>query len=182
MERNMIAHCQSGNSDKIYMSCVRENSDGTYSALAKWGRRGKTLQQTFKLTSVSLAQAQAEQEKVFNQKLKAGYVNIDDVNYGGPVTTLTVQDDMEAGDGAPTPRKPRNIRPKENQKKAPAPKAPPKEGVAVCLNHSGIEDKFDEGIEYVFEAHDDPTMIWMFDKEGERQECFSERFEVVDED
>ena len=177
MKRNLIAHCSAGNSDKIYMSCVRENPDGTFCAIAKWGRRGKALQQMFKLTNVTEAQASAEQLEVFAQKLKAGYVDIDDSNYSGPVTTLTVQNDMEADTAASTkPKKKTVTKPK---KAAPA---PPKEGVAICLDNSGIEEKFDQGIEYVFEAHEsDPTMIWMYDKEGQKQECFSERFEVVDE-
>jgi len=179
MRRNLIAHCNAGNSDKIYMSCVRENPDGSFSAIAKWGRRGKALQQMFKLTGVTEAQAVAEQQKVFAVKVKAGYVDIDDSSYDGPVTTLTVQDDMETDTSVPAkpkaPAKPKKVAPKVKIKE------PPKEGVAVCLDNSGIEDKFDQGIEYVFEIHDDPTMIWMFDKEGEKQECFSERFEVTDE-
>lgn len=180
MKRNLIAHCGAGNSDKIYMACVRENPDGTFSAIAKWGRRGKSLQQMFKLTNVTEAQAVAEQEKVFAKKIKTGYVDIDDSDYDGPVTTLTVQSDMEKDDNAPAPKtvpKPKKVTPKVHK-----PKEPPKEGVVICLDNAGIEGLFDKGIEYVFEAHkSDPTMIWVYDKEGKIKECFSERFEVVDE-
>jgi len=131
MRRNLIAHCSAGSSDKIYMACVRENPDGTFSALAKWGRRGKSLQQMFKLTNVTEAQAVAEQDKVFAQKLKAGYVDIDDTDYDGPVTTLTVETDMEADSSAPARPKKTVPKPKKVAPKAPKIKAPPKEGLDV---------------------------------------------------
>jgi predicted DNA-binding WGR domain protein len=178
MKRNLIAHCESGSSDKIYMSCIRENPDGTFSTLAKWGRRGKTLQQTFKLTNVTETQAYAEQKKVFDQKLKGGYVDIDDSSYNGPVTTLTVKDFLEEDNGATAPK------PKAKPKKVTTPKPKPvvqKEGIALCVNNAGMEDKFDQDIEYVFEAHSDPTMIYVYDKLGKKGEFFSDRFEVTDE-
>ena len=140
----------------------------------------------FKLTGVSESKAQAEQQKVFQQKLKTGYVDIDDQNYSGPVTTLTVRSDMEnepGGISKPKPKK-KTETAKERLarlKTAKEAKAKPKEGVVVCIDNAGMEDKFDKGIEYVFEAHSESVMIWVYDKEGKKQECFSERFDVVDE-
>ena len=179
MKRNLIAHSQAGTADKIYMSCVRENTNGTFSTIAKWGRRGKALQQMFKLTSVPEGQAVAEQQKVFAQKLKTGYVDIDDSSYSGPVTTLTVEDFLEADTSSPK-RKKSVPKPKAAPKSKPKPVVP-KEGVVLCLDNAGMEDKFDKGIEYVFEAHSDPMMIFVYDKLGDKGEFFSERFEVVDE-
>jgi len=181
MKRNLIAHCQRGTSDKVYMACIRENPDGTYSVIGKWGRRGNTLQQSIKLSGATLADAESKAQVLFHDKLKGGYVDIMSSSYNGPVTVLTVQSDLEqdpAGIGtaqnpAPAPKKPKKQPPKKP--------AIPKEGVVVCLNNSGMVDKFDEGIEYVYEAHEDEQMLWVYDKLGDKQECFTDRFEIVDE-
>ena len=176
MKRNLVAHCQSGGSDKVYMVCVREElPDGTFGVIVKYGRRGKTLQQSFKVSGVTESQAHAEQRKVFNQKIRGGYVDVEDPSYSGPVELSDLSAYMESEPVSATPAKPPKPKPK------PAPKPAPKEGVAVCVDNSGLEDKFDEGIEYVCEAHDDQELLWVYDKIGSKQECFIERFEVVNE-
>lgn len=48
--------------------------------------------------------------------------------------------------------------------------------VVKCIDNTGIEDKFDKGIEYVCEMHDDINMIYVYDKFGQKQECFRDRF------
>lgn len=52
------------------------------------------------------------------------------------------------------------------------------EDVVICLNNSGMEDKFDESIEYISEKHDDLGMIYVYDKFGQKQECFMDRFKI----
>jgi hypothetical protein len=54
------------------------------------------------------------------------------------------------------------------------------EVIVECVDNSGMEDKFDTGIDYVGEYHPDShgEMIYVFDKNGERRDCFSSRFNV----
>lgn len=49
----------------------------------------------------------------------------------------------------------------------------------VCLNSLGMEDSFDEGIEYVAERHADKNMIYVWDRAAKKQECFKDRFKTV---
>jgi hypothetical protein len=138
-----------------------------------------------KLTNVSENAAMVAQEKAFRKKLKKDYVDINDPNYHGPVTTLTVKDDLEQDPNQSVPV-PSGVRPPEPKRLPPKPPAkkvtPPKDGVATCVNNSGMEDKFDQGIEYVCAATDDPTMIAVYDKFGEIGEYFADRFNVIEED
>jgi hypothetical protein len=50
--------------------------------------------------------------------------------------------------------------------------------LATCRDNLGLEDKFDQGIEYVAEEHHDPDMVWVVDNFGVRQECFKSRFSL----
>ena len=49
----------------------------------------------------------------------------------------------------------------------------------VCVDNTGIEDHFDQGIEYVIENHPDPQMIYAYDKQGEKGEYLVDRFAVL---
>jgi len=51
------------------------------------------------------------------------------------------------------------------------------ENVVECVDNTGIEDQFDEGIEYIFENRTD-DMISVYDRTGTLRECFAERFRV----
>lgn len=46
----------------------------------------------------------------------------------------------------------------------------------VCVNAAGMEDSFDEGATYVAERHPEDDMVYVWDRNGEKRECFSERF------
>lgn len=48
--------------------------------------------------------------------------------------------------------------------------------VLVCVDNSGLEDRFDVGIEYLVEDHNDKTMVYVFDKMGRKDEYFKVRF------
>ena len=50
------------------------------------------------------------------------------------------------------------------------------EQVLICINNTGIEDKFDIGIEYLVEDHPDSSMVYVYDKMGSKGECFKNRF------
>lgn len=52
----------------------------------------------------------------------------------------------------------------------------PTEVVLVCVNNTGVEEFFDVGVEYVYERHKDPSMVYAYDKFGERREMMADRF------
>ena len=48
--------------------------------------------------------------------------------------------------------------------------------VMVCVDNTGMEDRFDLDIEYIVEQHKDRTMIYVYDKMGRKDEYFRLRF------
>lgn len=50
------------------------------------------------------------------------------------------------------------------------------DAVVVCMDNSGIEDRFDVGVEYISERHPDPKMLYVWDKLGCKDEYFKQRF------
>ena len=51
----------------------------------------------------------------------------------------------------------------------------------VCQDNLGIEDGFDEGVTYVAEPHNEDDLIWVWDRNAVKRECFAERFKQVRE-
>jgi predicted DNA-binding WGR domain protein len=192
MRRNLIAHYAGGGSDKVYIACVRENSDGTFSVIGKWGRRGNINQQTVKATVHSEMSAEVEQRRLFNEKITKGYEDIDDASYSGPVTranlTSVLEPEVNNSGLAPKVKKTpvtQYVPPLgDDLRRTPTPAAPKtlqqieeEEGVMVCVNNAGMEDKFDIGVEYVVELHKkDETLIYAYDKFGKKGEYFKDRF------
>ena len=52
------------------------------------------------------------------------------------------------------------------------------DNIVECVNNAGMEDQFDQGVEYIFEGKPG-EMITVFDKCGEKRECFADRFKVI---
>jgi len=50
------------------------------------------------------------------------------------------------------------------------------EDAVICIDNTGMEDKFDEGIEYISEEHSGEGLIYVYDRFGKKQECFEDRF------
>jgi len=184
MKMNLIAHYEEGTSDKIYMACIRANADGTFTVLGKWGRRGRTLAQMVKLTTRNIRMAKDAQDNLFAEKMAKGYVDIDSVAYRGSVTRndqcVRESMELEANDPAPVQKKPT---PQEetgklldNMNKS-AKKQKAFSNVAVCVDNTGIEDKFDEGIEYLCEPHSQKDMIYVYDRFGNKAEYLRKRFQ-----
>jgi len=180
MKRNLIAHYNKGSSDKVYMACVRKEG-ANWVVIGKWGRRGRAMSSQVKFTTVHEAEAYAEQQRLFNAKVNEGYQDIDSAVYNGGVGRHApfIKGQLEPEDGG-VPKTPET--PKSKPKK-PEPPSPPSisdyDLVALCVDISGLEERFDEGIEYVFERHADKAMLWVYDKFGEKRECFFERFRLV---
>ena len=192
-KNNMIAHYKGGGSDKVYLACVRENPDGTWSVIGKYGRRGRNLQSQVKASGVDEFTARNEQRKLFQSKLnKKFYKDVEeDPAYDGTVrrvdTALQPHLEPEISGASKACRPPlrewvRGTPPKKTPpKKAPPKKGPhPSEDVEVkCVDDSGIDDRFDLGISYIAETHVDADMIWVFDKLGNKGEFFKNRFQKV---
>jgi len=243
MKQNVVCHCTTGSSDKVYITSIRTASDGTYTVIGKWGRNGAAnLQSQVKGTFRTEAQAVAEQIHLHTERInKKGYVDIESPAYEGSLTMATpfivknLEDtsDDERGRGLLDIEKGQRYTIKSSNKRkrylngpttvelesgeeaikvlcecghdkfeaVASPDAkrlyrclqcgkvrtpggnevaadpPEDEGVVICTDNKGIEDKFDEGIEYVSEDNPSEEFLYVYDKFGEKQECFRSRFE-----
>jgi len=195
MKRNLIAHYQQGGSDKVYLSCIRDNGDGTLSVLGKWGRRGNIKQQQVKATVNSIVAAEVEQKRLFLEKLAKGYVDIDSSGYNGGVTRQSSFLASHLEPDTAIRQKPlvrnQNSQLPISDTEEETPQVPDvgeetkeetaeslEDGVVICANNIGMEEKFDVGVEYVAEPHDDKTLIWVYDKFGQKGEYFRDRFHL----
>lgn len=182
MKRNLIAHYNKGSSDKVYMACIRKEG-ANWVVIGKWGRRGGSMSSQVKFTTQHEAEAYAEQQNLFHLKIKEGYQDVDSAVYNGGVGRHApfIRSQLEPEVNEPTDAEVVKPTPQVSKKPAPPPKPEPKDEdlVALCVDIAGLEDRFDEGIEYVFERHADKAMLWVFDKFGEKRECFKERFRLV---
>lgn len=184
MKRNMICHYREGTSDKVYMACIRDLGEGKLNVVGKWGRRGRRLKEMVYLrTAGNVSAAVEEQNRLFREKLKEGYIDIDDPSYRGVVSRSDseIREAMELGEETsvtPVPNKPRP--PKPPKVTPPPPPPEEKDFIVVCENNAGFDTHFTVGIEYVAEKCDtDKNMIFVYDIEGKKCMCFKERFKRV---
>ena len=59
-------HCVEGESDKVYQIVLESNPNGTFNVLARWGRRGSTLQEQFKQKGASVYSAMLTMESLLS--------------------------------------------------------------------------------------------------------------------
>ena len=52
----------------------------------------------------------------------------------------------------------------------------------ICINNVGIEDKFDQGVEYVAVALREVGFLTVYDKLGKKQTCMASRFKIAEEE
>ena len=179
-KNNMVAHFEGGTSDKVYVASVRLDKGRGWTVIGKFGRRGKNMQASVKLSGASESEARAEQASLFNAKLRAGYKDISSAEYRGPVSRADMASWLEPEDDGVVVEQ--GIRVPAPKAEKPEPKADDIEGmVAVCLDNNGLSEGFDVGVEYVFEPHAEKGMLWVYDRFGERKACFKERFKLVKE-
>jgi len=179
--RNIVLHYQdtSANSDKVYISAIREEFGGKYLVLIKWGRRGQKLKVQIKLDTDDLKQATTKQRWLTAEKRAEGYVDIEHPLYSGP---LSLSDPwlvsyMEEESGWPPARvnKPHplpngdSVLPLISQEEV--------EEELICCNNEGYEKNFDRGVEYIcVRDPKDRNMILVYDKFGEQVSVFAFRF------
>lgn len=183
-KNNLIAHYQVGSSDKVYLACVRQ-VETSWEVIGKYGRRGRNLRIQVKASGLDEMIARREQKKLFRSKLKRGYKDVEeDLDYDGPVTRTVVAAFLEPEE--------RNLEiddklveklegwteddtfSKESESNSKL------EVEVECVNSAGIEDRFDVGISYVAERrHSDPGMVYVYDKFGNGDKFFSDRFREI---
>jgi len=175
MKNNLIAHCKTKH-DKIYMVCVRKDQTD-WLVMTKWGNYfGGSRPVRFKVQIAynvyDEATARRLQREVFEAKLRKGYQDIDDPAYTGCVkrSSMEIAGNLEKENDTNQPNAP-----KENTSQ---PNAPVESLVAVCMNNTGVEGRFDVGVSYVFEEHDNKHMIWVYDKFGCKMELLQHRFQI----
>jgi hypothetical protein len=183
---NKVCHFHAGVHDKVYILSLkyteRHMGGGFWSVNASWGRRGGVLQSAVKSTSHTYEHAWHDLFEIFKQKLEKGYLDIESVDYHGPLSIdklkahLSSEDfeleDLESASshiGLPDDYEPMDYEEPEK----------PAIGVrkVVCINNLGLEDKFDEGVEYEFLVIlKEADMLLVTGKDGKATECFKERF------
>jgi len=182
-KNNLIAHYKGGGSDKVYLACVRKDSIG-WAVIGKYGRRGRNLQSQMKASGLDEFKARSEQQKLFRSKLKKGtYKDVEaDPTYSGPVTRTcdAVAPFLEPENPDVTQVIPATPPVTPPVPPTPPPSPPEPEDIVVkCVDDLGIEDRFDQGIDYIAEDHSDTDMIWVYDRFGEKGEFFKTRFKRV---
>jgi predicted DNA-binding WGR domain protein len=183
MRNNVVLHCQEGTSDKIYIWAVREKGDG-WEVVGKWGRRGKNVSEQNKGHYAHWEDASIAAQAFAKEKEKKGYVNIRSAGYVGSLTIyspevekflepeieldLSVDDDLTS----PTVSEPKIAMPKLKSDEV---------CVAECLDNTGMEGFFDEGIDYIIESLEDgpeegSQMMLVIDSNGLSKGCYRNRF------
>ncbi len=175
---NLVAHFKEGTSDKVYIVSVYKDGS-SYPVRARWGRRNGTMQEMVKSRHDTMTSAEVAARRLFREKTDKGYEDITGSNYHNGLkmtdpwlvknlhSAATSTSATAAAPAAPTPPKP-------------APSAP-REAELFCMDATGMEAEFDEGLEYVTITHDDPQMIWAFDRNGVKVEKFRCRFGTANE-
>ena len=170
--QNYVAHFYEGKHDKIYAACIRKNTDGTYSVVGKWGRRGRNVAEMTKGKYATLYEACSAAENLFNEKLNKGYEDITSANYIGPLTfdSSDVAQYLEATPltvltPTPEPMSKPDVDPDE-------------EFVVKCLTNVGYKKQFDVGVEYVARYNpEDERFYIVYDKCGQERVVFADRFD-----
>jgi len=181
MKVNRVAHCTEGNSDKVYIvSCVEKNT-GEFDVVATWGRRGRNLQSQTKAKGLGSTLANRQAEDIFWTKTSKKYVDIESPSYRG---NLSMDDFwlggfLEKGGTPAAPVAAPAPIPEPEPEAIPEPLPVSKDFEVECLNALGMGERFDEGVTYMAEPHKEAEMLWVWDINAEKVECFRERFKVV---
>jgi hypothetical protein len=182
--RNLIAISQSQGKisveGKIYIACIRENINGEFEVYSKTGhledgKNNVPLVRTRWFTTNNLHQAEVYQERMFKAKLKKGFQDIEDSIFNG---SLRLAFNAELETESDSDVDPDDIAPVEASAAPVIPAIP--DDVVTCINNAGMEDKFDIGIEYIWDKSsfiNDSDLICVYDKNGVKGEFFRDRFE-----
>jgi hypothetical protein len=195
-----IGHCQDGSSDKIYIASIVPEND-VFRVVGFGGRVGKQLRKYDKGVYSSIDRAVRYRDELFVSKLKKGYQDIENQNltlscrrYYGDLSKESLEQNY--GYHIPPPFESVTINEltlpaqgfkdwdlasqsyvfDESGESDEAKLETSKDWEVKCLNNIGMEDSFNEDVTYIAERHQDDDMIFVWDKNGEKKECFKERF------
>lgn len=169
-KRNRIAVSKEAPT-RISMVCIRELDGGkSYEVYEKEGSfdAGGLFSKVWYITE-TLVSAYAYQDSIFKANLMLGFIDIESAGYTGTLTRKDFLHELEK-------EAEENITDERSVSGAMIQDIP--DDIVICINNVGIEDKFDLGIEYVFERHKDGQMIYVYDKNGVKGEFFYDRFKV----
>ncbi len=203
---NLIGHFDSARSDKLYIAAVRDNQDGTWSMVGKWGRVGGTMREKIRFTG-TYQQAIRAQENTFERKIEKGYVNIESPHYGGHLTLTNhaVERNLEPED-VPNEANERAARKAEGMARIANAKShtetaekleeifeedsgeseeeaveevkakEPEDIVVICKDNHGVESQFTVGVEYLADEIN-AEFVHAWNKFGELTTLDKDRFE-----
>lgn len=180
--RNIVLHYQdaSSNSDKVYISAIREEFGGKYLVLIKWGRRGNKLQVQIKLHTDDLKQAMTKQRWLAAEKRAEGYVDIEHPLYQGPLSLSDPWLVSYLEESGVVPTRVKKSHPLPN-KDSVLPVVFQEEEM-ICCDNAGYEKNFDCGVEYLcVRDPKDRSMILVYDRFGHQVSVFASRFKKTAE-
>lgn len=181
---NRVGHCQAGSSNKVYIaSIIKEQSssgDTVYVVIGKGSGVFKNMRVYRKGSYANLRSAETARDELWYSKTtksSKAYVDIESAEYVGTLNMNTswLKKNMEPDLDAVVFEDDTTVQVQEKEVEA-KPAKPAKDWEVVCINNLGMEDSFDENVEYIAERHTESDMIYVWDKRNEKKECFTERF------
>ena len=185
MSENIVLHNQEGNSDKIYIVCVRDKGSSAWEVVGKWGRRGKNVSEQSKGIFSTIGVARSEAITVAREKRAKGYVDIDSSEYDGPLKKSSpevakyLEGDVTRPETLPEPKK--SKKPKMELEDGIPVMRGDQVCVAKCLNNEGMQEQFDIGVDYIitktFGDEGIGMMVAAIDSNGVERDCYRIRFD-----
>jgi hypothetical protein len=186
---NRIGHIREGSKDKVYIVCIRENNNGSFDCIGRYGRRGENLREQIKARGVTRFAAETAADKLISSKFYRNRDAYEDIESPGYANGLTRHNPWlqnwleEETKGTVIPKKKKKLPEINPIKKSSIKKSAPKRKEdleLVCINNAGYEDMFDFGVEYIVtKGRPTDDFITVLDKFNKQQEVFSERFATL---
>jgi hypothetical protein len=196
---NRVGHCEAGTSNKVYIaSIVREqDTSGTviYTVVGKGSAVFKNMRTYRKGSYYKLENAIEARDDLFDAKIyksSKAYIDIESAEYNGTLSMTStswlksnlepdLNQNMEIEDDGADAFQEAEVNAEVEEyvaesKSESKSKAKAKDWEVICVNNLGMEDSFDEGVEYIAEKHSESDMIYVWDKQNVKVECFTERF------
>ena len=178
MKRNLILISRDLLS-RICIFCIRKCHDSEmYEMCEKSGKledalaNASTLRCDIWFRNGSLDRVHQYQLKMYESRLKKGFIDVESADYAGSTYNRTsLAHCLESETYVPMEEV------KEMEEEG-------KDYTVICINNTGIEDRFDVGIEYVWERVPsldtiESQLICLWDKNGVKGEFFRDRFNCL---
>jgi len=172
-----IGHNRQPGHNKLYYAEIVPRDGGVYDVIGRWGKLGGKLRSKVYHSGVSnLAAAERLRTELLVKKLDRGYEDVRSSFYKGPVFATMVEiSDGGAGPVASTEVPVSELEP-EDLFDASDERQHQGSVEMVCIDNLGLQDKFELGASYKTHSHPSEGFLWVEDMNGERRECFVNRF------